>query len=185
MGFITLEEAKAINEDITQDEIDSLEVAIRELTNNRFYRELNGLPAVRYNVERIKDGNLILGNTVPAGLRVGSRIELSGTRYNDSLLTVKEASKGLIKIDEADDLLDEDTVGLFVTLVHYPADVRSGALDVLSYKDEIGGDRNVKSITVSRVRKTYYDLERGSSVEGVPAFLFDFIDKYQKLEWGG
>lgn len=180
---MTLEEAQTIDKDATNEDILAIEVAIRELTNNRFYREQNGRPAVRYDVA-IKDGEILL-DAPPLGLRKGDRIELGGSRYNEELLTIKEIQKDnkRIIVEEADDLLDEDG-GLFVTLVQYPHDVKNGAKEVLKYKEKMADKVGLKSISVARVTQTYYDVTANDNIDGVPASVFSFIDKYKRLSWG-
>lgn len=181
---MTLEEAQTINKDAVIEDILAIEVAIRRLTNNRFYRELNGKPSVRYKAT-IKDGEIIL-NKPPLGLRKGDRIELGNSSYNEELLTIKEIQKDSkrILVEEADDLLDEDG-GLFVTLVQYPHDVKNGAKEVLKYKEEMADKTGLKSVSVARVTQTYYDVTANDNVDGVPASVFSFIDKYKRLSWGG
>lgn len=182
---MTLEEAQTINKDAVIEDVLAIEVAIRELTNNRFYREQNGKPAVRYHNVTIEDGEILL-NEAPQGLRKGDRIELGGSRYNEELLTVKEIQKDnkRILVEEADDLLDEDGP-LFITLVHYPHDVRNGAKEILKYKKKMADKVGLKSVSVARVTQTYYDVTANDNVDGVPASVFSFIDKYKRLSWGG
>lgn len=185
MVLMTLDEAQTINKDAVIEDVLAIEVAIRRLTNNRFYRELNGKPSVRYTKVSIIDGTIQLKDS-PQGLRKGDRIELGNSSYNEELLTIKEIQKDnkRIIVEEADDLLDEDG-GLFITLVQYPHDVKNGAKEVLKYKEKMADKTGLKSISVARVTQTYYDVTANDNVDGIPASVFSFIDKYKRLSWGG
>lgn len=181
--IITLEEAQKVKPDATEQDLLSVEAAIRQLTNNRFYREVNRQPAVRYNVE-IKDGELITRSDIQ-GIRVGDRIELAGTYYNPELLTVESVEGKKILINKAEELLDEKRSGMFITLIQYPADVKAGVVNLLKYQHKMGDKMGLKSISIARVTHTYYDVTANDNVEGVPASLFDFIRKYERISWGG
>lgn len=185
---MTLEEAQAIKKDATGNDILAIETAIRELTNNRFYREINGVPTVRYyNILINGDGRIGLSSSdALVGIRIGDRIELGGSRYNPELLTVEEidTSDNVIKVKEEEELLKEDTSGMFITLVHYPADVKQGAKELLSYKEKMKGTTGLKSVSMARVKQTYYDVNAENTVDGVPKSIFSFIDKYYRLSWG-
>lgn len=188
MALMTLEEAQSIKSDASIEDVLAIEVAIRELTNNRFYREINGKPTVRfYNVVIKDDGRIGLSSSDALfGIRIGDRIELGGTRYNPELLTVKELNTedNTITVKEKEELLKEDTRGMFITLVDYPADVKQGAKELLSYKEKMKGITGLKSVSMARVKQTYYDVNADDTVDGVPASVFSFIDKYYRLSWG-
>lgn len=187
MALMTLEEAQSIKSDASLDDVLAIETAIRELTNNKFYREVNGQPAVRFINVIVESGSIVLSDSSTIfGLRIGDRIELGGSRYNDELLTIKEIDKelGKIKVKEADELEDEDTPRMFITLVRYPADVKQGAKEILRYKEKMKGTVGLKSISMARVKQTFYDVNASDTVDGVPASVFSFLDKYQRLSWG-
>lgn len=188
MALMTLKEAQAIKKDATIEDVLAIETAIRELTNNRFYREVNGRPAVRYhNIQINDDGRIGLSSSdALVGMRVGDRIELGGSRYNPELLTVEEldTNDNTITVKEGKELLKEDTSGMFITLVNYPADVKQGAKELLSYKEKMKGATGLKSVSMARVKQTYYDVNAEDTVDGVPASVFSFIDKYYRLSWG-
>lgn len=187
MALMTLEEAEVIKSDASIEDVLAIETAIREITNNRFYREVNGQPAVRFNNVVVESGSIVLsGSSTLLGLRIGDRIELGGSHYNDELLTVKglDTDKGIIKVEEEKDLLDEDTSRMFITLVDYPADVKQGAKEILNYKEKMKGTIGLKSVSMARVKQTYYDVNAQDTVDGVPKSVFSFLDKYQRLSWG-
>lgn len=180
--IITLEEAQKVKPDVREEDIKSLETAIRKITNNRFYREVNGRPAVRHNVS-IKDGAIVSRSDF-MGIRKGDRIELSGTHYNPELLTVDGIEDKKILVKENEELLDESRAGMFITLIHYPADVKAGVKNILAYQHKMGDKVGLKSISIARVTHTYYDVTANDNVEGIPASLFDFIRKYERISWG-
>lgn len=176
--IITLEEARKIDSDLTEDDLLGLEVAIRELTNNNFQNT-----KVRFGVSEVIEPDTIKVNGTIKGLRLGDRIELNNSDYNDSLHTVSELHDNKIKV-VSDDFLDESNHSMIVTLVKYPQDVKNGVKKLLEYDKKTVGNIGVKSRSISRVTETYYDVTSGENINGYPTSLFDFITKYKKMRWG-
>lgn len=59
-----------------------------------------------------------------------------------------------------------------------------GAKKVLEYQHKVGNKIGLKSTSVVRVTHTYYDVTEKDNVEGMPASVFSFVDKYKRLQWG-
>ena len=70
-----------------------------------------------------------------------------------------------------------------MTLVEYPADILSGVVKLLKYDAKMGDKLGLKSESVSRMSKTYYDVNASENIEGYPAALMSFLDKYKELRW--
>lgn len=71
----------------------------------------------------------------------------------------------------------------FLTKIEYPADILSGVRKLLTYDAKMRDKVGLKSKTVSRMSETYYDQNSGESVNGYPAALMSFINKYKLLKW--
>lgn len=179
--IITLEEAHKIDETLTEDDIEGLEIAIRELTNNNF-QKIHG-KMLRFTVVELVEPNLIKISNLPIGLRVGDRVEVNNTLYNKQLHTVKSLSDEGIEV-VGEPFISEKDRDLIVTQVRYPLDVKNGVKKLLEYDKKTAGNIGVKSRSISRVTETYYDVTSGENINGYPTSLFDFINKYKKMRWG-
>lgn len=179
--IISLVEAQKIDPNITEDDLLGLEVAIREITHNNF-QKTNG-QMLRFAVEELAEPNLIKLFTNPQGLRVGDRVEVSNSIYNQYLNTVKAITPEGIEV-EGEPFLYEKNSNLFVTLVRYPADVKAGVRKLIEYDKKTSGNIGIKSRSISRVSETYFDVTSGENVNGYPSSLFDFITKYKRMSWG-
>ena len=83
--IISLGDARAIDIDITQDDLDAFETSVRELTNNNFQNTF-----VRFkNVEFVNENTILVSDEI-RGLRVGDTVEVNYSHYNDGLFVVKE-----------------------------------------------------------------------------------------------
>lgn len=179
--LITLEEARKIDETLTEGDILGLEVAIREITNNNF-QNIHG-KMLRFRVSELLEPNMIVLKKPPIGLRIGDRIEINNSLYNESLHTVESLSDEGIEVT-GDPFINEKDSALVVTLVRYPQDVKNGVKKLLEYDKKTAGNIGVKSRSISRVSETYFDVTSGENVNGYPTSLFDFITKYKKMRWG-
>lgn len=179
--IITLEEAQKLDRDITIEDLEGLEVAIRELTHNNFQNINGGM--LRFSVKELVEPNLIKLFSTPQGLRMGDRIEVANTVYNQYLNTVKSITSEGIEV-EGEPFIHEKNSNLFVTLVRYPADVKMGVKKLIEYDKKTSGNIGIKSRSISRVSETYFDVTSGENVNGYPSSLFDFITKYKRMSWG-
>lgn len=187
--IITLDEAQKINPDLTQETLDGLEQSIRALTHNKF-QNLN----IRFYQFKVTNENTLEFNDTLSFLRVGETIEISNTwsnvgygqnedvGINDGLFIIEEVTDHSIKLKDAD-LFDGNFPSAFITKIVYPADILSGVKKLLQYDATMASKVGIKSESISRMSVTYYDMTSSETVNGYPASLFSFINKYKKLRW--
>lgn len=175
--IISLEDAEKINSDVTQDDLDGLEISIRELTNNPFQ---NHHVKVTGYISFTKDTINTTGETV--GFRKCQTIQVSDSKYNDGLYVIEDLNDDFLKVANAD-FITCRTKDARVTLVEYPKDIISGVRKLLGYDAKMKDKTGLKSRTVSRLSETYFDQNAGESVNGYPAALMAFITKYRKIRW--
>lgn len=176
--LLTEEQAKKIDPLLEKDDIKALEAVIRANTNNHFHR--NGYKPL---LVKLEGGKLYF--KAPINLfSVGSTVEIHGTPYLDGFYTVSVVGDGYIEVEEATLAGNHSLVGANLYLIEYPADVVAGAKKVIKYKAQMANKVGVKSETVSRVSVTYYEVNRHEGViDGVPSYLWSFLDPYRKLRW--
>lgn len=184
--IVTLAQVKArlgiSEEDDSQDDaltlrIQALECAIRARTNNKFQdirvRSSGTLAIVAANKS-------IAGDLFQTrGFRVGNLIEINSIQ-NRGLFTVSTVSDSQMTVSEA--LVDE-TDAVLITKVVYPLDIQQGVLDLIKYDQDMRDKAGIKSETISRHSVTYYDMTAAESLDGYPASMLSFVDKYRKLRW--
>lgn len=175
--IISLVEAKKIDPDITQDDLNAFEVAIRELTNNNFQNRF-----IRFENITVVSENLIGVGKNPVGLRAGDTIELNYSEFNDGLYVIESIEGNLITLDDGD-LIVATVNGSIITKIEYPADIARGVKKLIRYDVKMGDKIGIKSESISRMSTTYYDVNKTESTEGYPATLLTFIDKYMKMRW--
>lgn len=175
--IITLEEAEKLDPKIEQDDLDAFEQSIRALTNNNFQNR-----NVRFQVESLDEPNVITLVEKVRGLRIGDTIEVNYSDYNDGLFVVDEILDKAIKV-QGKPFLDEETRGIIVTKIEYPADVKRGIKKLIEYDLKMGDKVGIKSETISRMSKTYYDVNAKENIDGYPANLLSFVSKYEKVRW--
>lgn len=177
--IIKLDEAQKLDANITEHDILALESAIRAHTNNKFRLQ-------NYRGEIIH----VAGDIIYTGkynlFVVGDSIEVSGTQFYDGYYVVREVKihpQGFcIKVDAPIDVSMDD-VGYIYKLV-YPADVKSGAIDVIKHKLDMAKRQGIKSKTISRMSITYDTPEQNEQlVYGVSANQFDFLAPHMKMGW--
>lgn len=176
--IITLKEAKALDPDVTQDDLDAFEQSVRELTNNNFQNQ-----RVRFEDVQLIEPNAIKAQGNIRGLRIGDTVEVNYSDFNDGLYVVKEMLDNEIKVEQ-ESFLTEETRGIMVTKIEYPADIKRGILKLIQYDRKMSGKIGIKSETVSRMSTTYYDVNAKENTDGYPASLLSFLKKYEKMRWG-
>lgn len=174
--MISLQEAQALNPNASQAMCDGLEVMVRRLTNNNFQ-----VPAFRLSGLTLENGTVKGLSGRSDVFRVGDRVEINGTDFNDGLYTVTEASDGVLCVDKG--FIPETAKSAILTKIDYPADVLEGVKKLLVYDAKMGDKIGVKSESVARWSVTYYDMTSSESKEGYPAVLLGFLDKYRKIRW--
>ena len=175
--ILSLDDARAIDIDITQDDLDAFETSVRELTNNNFQNTF-----VRYKNAEFVNENTILVRDEIRGLRVGDTIEVNYSHYNDGLFVIKEIDGKQITVQGALFFVGNSGRAI-LTKVEYPADIKKGIKKLIEYDMKMADKVGIKSETISRMSITYYDVTAAESSEGYPVSLLGFLDKYRKLRW--
>lgn len=175
--IIGLEEARRLDPDITQDDLDAFEQSVRALTNNNFQNR-----NVRFGIDSLSEPNVIKLSEQVRGLRIGDTVEVNYSDYNDGLYVVDEILDHTIKV-QGKPFLVEETSGMIVTKVEYPADIKRGIEKLIEYDVKMGDKVGIKSETISRMSKTYYDVNSRENIDGYPANLLSFVNKYEKMRW--
>ena len=175
--IITLGDARAIDDSITQEDLDAFEVAFRSLTNNSFQNK-----HIRFKDIEFVGENLIAVKDPIAGIKTGDTIEVNYSHYNDGLYVVEELTGKQIKV-QGKPFFVANTSGSMLTLVQYPADVKAGLKKILSYNLKMADKIGIKSESISRMSTTYYDVNASETVDGYPAAIVSFLKKYEKMRW--
>lgn len=174
--IIPIEQARAIDPDIEEEELEALEHTIRGYTNNTFM-DLRTRSAARITGENsvtAQSGNFEF-------LNPGDRIQITGSDYYDGLATIQGKQGNELQLDGVN--FAEATGHLYITRVNYPPDVRVGAKKLLKY-DAAQADRiGLKSRSVARMSETYADPSSGNFINGYPAGLFDFLNRHRRMRW--
>lgn len=173
--ILSLEEAQKIDSNIEQDDLDAFEQAVRMLTNNNFQ-----MKQVRYPIKWIGNQSIMLDSDVQ-GMKEGDTIELNYTQFNDGVYEVLSIDEGVISLDA--EFYRETPKQAILTLVKYPADIKRGIKKLIEYDKKMSGKIGVKSETISRMSKTYFDVNASENTDGYPKALLSFLDKYKKMRW--
>ena len=175
--IITLGDARLIDYNVTQEDLDAFEVAFRSLTNNSFQNK-----HIRFKDIEFVGENLIAVKDPIVGIKTGDTIEVNYSHYNDGLFVIEEIAGKQIKV-QGKPFFVANTSGSMLTLVQYPADVKAGLKKILSYNLKMADKIGIKSESISRMSTTYYDVNASETVDGYPAALVSFLQKYEKMRW--
>ena len=175
--ILSLIEARAIDAAINQEDLDALETSVRELTNNNFQNV-----HIRFKGIEFMANNLIVVNDSIVGLKVGDTIEVNYSHYNDGLFVIEEIAGKQIKV-QGTPFFVANTGGSMLTLVQYPADIARGIKKLIAYDKKMASKIGIKSESISRMSTTYYDVNASETVDGYPAALVSFLQKYEKMRW--
>lgn len=157
-------------ESVIAEKLDAVELLIRAYTNNNFQNRY-----VRFTAESI--GNRLLGTS--DFLKAGDTVQISQSQVNDGLYVIAEIGDDFVRVDK--DLYQySDNL---VTKVEYPADVRSGVIDLLKWEIKNKQKVGIKSETLSRYSVTYYDQDANNQVMGYPVALLGFLKPYIKARF--
>lgn len=175
--IITLEEAKQLDPNIEQDDLDAFETSIRRLTNNNFHNK-----HARFKGVEFIDGSTMKVSSDINSLRIGDTIEVNYSHFNDGLYTVASIAGKQITV-EGTPFFEADSGLAMVTRVEYPADIKRGIKKLIEYDLKMADKIGIKSQTISRMHTTYYNVDASDNTEGYPASLLSFLDKYEKMRW--
>lgn len=147
----------------------AVEQTIRAYTNNNFQNR-----GIRIQAD-IKAGVFMSESLIP--FSVEDTVQVSGSRYNDGIYTVKEALDLSFTVNE--EILDDDSV--LVTKVEYPADVVTCCVNLLEWEVNNRGKVGIQSETLSRHSVTYFNQDAANQVMGYPASLLGCLKAYRKV----
>ena len=174
---MTVEELKKFIKTDDTDEciaakLAGIEQQIRGFTNNSFQVRGTG---------RIVDvvGGLFSTEALNP-YEVGDTLQISGSEKNDGLYTVKEANDDTFTVNEK----TRDEIDVFVTLVRYPADVKLGVINMMTWELENRTKAGIQSETISRHTVNYINLDEWNSAMGYPASLVQFLKPHMKARFG-
>ena len=175
--ILSLGDAREIDIDITQDDLDAFETSVRELTNNNFQNTF-----VRYkNVEFVNENTILVSDEI-RGLRVDDTVEVNYSHYNDGLFVVKEIDGKQITVQDTPFFMGNSGRAM-LTKVGYPADIKRGIKKLIEYDVKMAGKVGIKSETIARMSITYYDVNTAENTDGYPSSLLSFLKKYEKMRW--
>lgn len=182
--IISLEEARKLLKikDDSKDvelvfKLNAIETMIRNKTNNNF-QDRN----VRVRGNFLFEDNKIMGlDFLSYGFRKDTSIEINDSLLNNGIYTVINVDVNSIIVDKQ--LEHEQSLHTMITKVNYPSDIKLGVIKLLQYDNKMADKIGIKQETIARVSTTYFDMGNDESVEGYPAALLKFLDKYKKLRW--
>ena len=150
-----------------------IEHQIRGYTNNNFQERGTGI------VADVVSGVFMSEALIP--FDVGDTVQISGSAKNDGLYTVKEIT------DDTTFTVNEktrDEIELYITKVSYPADVKMGVVNMLTWELENRTKAGVQSETISRHTVNYINLDEWNSALGYPASLVQFLKPHMRARFG-
>lgn len=176
--ILTLASAHAIDPQVTPNDLDAFEQAVRALTNNKF-QQIN----VRASDLSLSGKIITINDGSTMGLRVNDTVEINYTMYNDGLYVVSALTDTTITVMSSENFIEELAINAIVTLVKYPADIVKGIEKLIEYDLKMSDKIGIKSETIARMSVTYYDVNANDNAEGYPAALLSFLRKYKKMRW--
>lgn len=181
--IITLEEARAIDKTVQQEDIDAFEIMFRAHTNNNFQNI-----SIRYEDVDFLSDNVIGLRATSKGLKPGDTVQINYSGYNDGLYTIKEINSNeynssSVLVFNEESFAEIDLKGAMLTKVEYPADIKAGIKKILRYDEKMKDKTGVKSESYARMSVTYHDVNAEQNIEGYPSNLLAFLSKYEKMRW--
>ena len=175
--IMTVEELrKFIQTDDTDEclaaKLAGIEHAIRGYTHNNFQVRGTG------RIADVVGGLFEVEALTP--YEVGDTLHISGSDRNDGLYTVKEVGENTFRVNEK----TRDEINVFVTLVEYPADVKMGVINMMTWELENRTKAGIQSETISRHTVNYINLDEWNSALGYPASLVQFLKPYMRCRFG-
>lgn len=157
-------------ESVIAEKLDAVELLIRAYTNNNFQNRY-----VRFTAASL--GNRLFGTS--DFLKVGDTVQISQSKVNDGLYAITEIGDDFISVNK-DLYRYSDNL---VTKVEYPADVRSGVIDLLKWEIANRSKAGIQSETLSRHSVTYFNQDANNQVMGYPVALLGFLKPYIKARF--
>ena len=157
-------------ESVIAEKLDAVELLIRAYTNNNFQNRY-----VRFTAASL--GNRLFGTS--DFLKVGDTVQISQSKVNDGLYAITEIGDDFIRVNK-DLYRYSDNL---VTKIEYPADVRSGVIDLLKWEIANRSKAGIQSETLSRHSVTYFNQDANNQVMGYPVALLGFLKPYIKARF--
>ena len=157
-------------ESVIAEKLDAVELLIRAYTNNNFQNRY-----VRFTAASL--GNRLFGTS--DFLKVGDTVQISQSKVNDGLYAITEIGDDFIRVNK-DLYRYSDNL---VTKVEYPANVRSGVIDLLKWEIANRSKAGIQSETLSRHSVTYFNQDANNQVMGYPVALLGFLKPYIKARF--
>jgi len=159
-----------LTDEVLEEKLQALEQLVRKYTNNNFQQR-----NIRTQCNIVSQ-KLFLASPI---FKVGDTVQLSETRFNDGVYTVKEIAESMTTLNEA--LIDEPHA--LATLVKYPLDVQQGVINLLKWDIENRDKIGIASETISRHSVTYFNMDGNNSIMGFPKSLMGFLKPYMKARF--
>lgn len=169
-NVMNLPEFAGQTESVIAEKLEAVELLIRAYTNNNFQNRY-----VRFHAE--SSGNCLFGTS--DFLKVGDTVQISQSQVNDGLYAITEIGDDFIRVNK-DLYRYSDNL---VTKVEYPADVKSGVVDLLKWEIKNRQKVGIKSETLSRHSVSYFDQDANNQVMGYPVALLGFLKPYIKARF--
>lgn len=152
------------------EKLKAIELLIRAYTHNNFQNRY-----VRFHAASL--GDCLFGTS--DFLKVGDTVQISQSKVNDGLYTISELLDGSIRID-AELYKYPDNL---VTKVEYPANIKSGVIDLMKWEIKNRDKVGIQSETLSRHSVTYFNQDANNQVMGYPVSLLGFLKPYIKARF--
>lgn len=175
--IITVEELRQyittdLEDQALEARLQALELLIRGYTNNNFQvRQVRGYG-------KVEDGLFIMN--APLKIKEGNTVQKADPDGLQQLLTVNTVDGNTFTVNE--DTWDED--GVMVTLVHYPMDVKMGAVNLMRWELDMREKAGIQSESISRHSVTYQNMDTGNAPMGYPASMMGFLKPYMRARFG-
>ena len=170
--IITIDELKKVSElsKLTDEQLstmsEGIEDFIRRYTNNPFT-----VRNVTFNTPSI-NGKLA---TVSPLFKAGDTVLITNSNYNNGVYVLTDTDGTLDK-----ELFDDPSNK--VTLVRYPAAVKSGVIKLLQYSVKMDSKVGISSESLSR-HSVSYAQPTSDSIGGYPAHLMTFLQPFMKARF--
>ena len=156
---------------VLEDMLQALELLVRKYTNNNFQKR-----AYRREADII--ANIFIVEALTP-FKAGDTVQVSESRLNEGLYTVAETTDDTFTTKE--DVVDE--MGVLVTKVEYPMDVKMGVINLMKWDLENRSKVGIQSETISRHSVTYFNMDGDNSIMGYPKSLLGFLKPYKKARF--
>ena len=151
---------------VLEDMLQALELLVRKYTNNNFQKR-----AYRREADII--ANIFIVEALTP-FKAGDTVQVSESRLNEGLYTVAETTDDTFTTKE--DVVDE--MGVLVTKVEYPMDVKMGVINLMKWDLENRSKVGIQSETISRHSVTYFNMDGDNSIMGYPKSLLYYHHPY-------